>query len=202
MAEPMAGQEDFFGEMAEPAAPAPRPYRHPRSGPDAALSLVAADLAREKGLAALADTVSVIWNPRMRTAAGRAFVKDSRIELNPRLQDLPDDQRELELRSTFLHELAHLVAFARAGRRRIQPHGIEWQQACHDLGIPGEDRCHALDFKPRRLARKYAYTCPHCRAVIDRVRRLSRRVACYKCCRAHAGGQFDPKFQLVETRLG
>jgi predicted SprT family Zn-dependent metalloprotease len=198
----MAEEGDLFGEKSVPAGASPRSYLHPRSGKDAALTLVAADLAREKGLAGLADTVAVSWNPRMRTAAGRAFAKDYRIELNPRLQDLPEGQREAELRNTFLHELAHLIAFARAGRRRIQPHGIEWQQACHDLGIPGEDRCHALDFKPRRHARKYAYTCPHCRAVIERVRRLSRRVACYKCCRALAKGQFDPRFQLVESRLG
>ena len=178
-----------------------RPWVHPRSGHDAALSLVAAGLCRERGLAALADAVSVTWNPRMRTAAGRAFARQSRIELNPRLQDLPEGDREAELRNTFLHELAHLVAYARAGRKRIQPHGEEWRQACHDLDIPGEDRCHALDFKPRRQARKYAYTCPQCDAVIQRVRRLGRRVACFPCCRKHAGGQFDARFQLRETRL-
>ncbi len=180
----------------------PLPWTPPRSGHDAALSLVAADLCRERGLAVLAGAVKVSWNPRMRTAAGRAFAKEWRIELNPRLQDLPEETRETELRATFLHELAHLVAFARAGRRRIAPHGSEWREACRDLGIPGEDRCHALDFQPRRLERKYAYTCPSCEAVIRRVRRLRRRVACYACCRRHAGGQFDARFQLVETRLG
>lgn len=138
----------------------------------------------------------------MRTAAGRAFAKDWRIELNPRLQDLPDGDREAELRATFLHELAHLVAFARAGKRRIQPHGPEWREACGDLGIAGEDRCHALDFQPRRLARRFAYACPHCEAVVQRVRRLRRRVACYACCRQHAGGRFDARFQLRETRIG
>ena len=180
----------------------PRGYSHPRSGKDPALTLVATDLARENGLPALAGVVTVAWNSRMRTAAGRAFTKDCLIELNSRLQDLPEGLRETELRSTFLHELAHLVAFARAGRKRIQPHGPEWQQACHDLGIPGEDRCHALDFSPRRIARKFAYTCPHCRAVIERVRRLGRRVACYQCCRSYARGQYDARFQLVESRLG
>ena len=179
-----------------------RPYSHPRSGTDPALTLVAADLARENGLPALAGIVTVAWNSRMRTAAGRAFTKDGLIELNPRLQDLPEGQRESELRNTFLHELAHLVAIARAGRKRIQPHGPEWQRACHDLGIPGENRCHALDFAPRRIARKFAYTCPHCRVVIERVRRLGRRVACYPCCCRYARGQFDPQYQLMESRLG
>ena len=151
----------------------PRPWTHPRSGRDPALSLVAAELSRDLGLEALAKAVTVSWNSRMRTAAGRAFAREWRIELNPRLQDLPGEAREAELRNTFLHELAHLVAFARVGRKRIAPHGPEWRQACHDLGIPGEDRCHALDFQPRRLTKKFAYTCPSCEAVIQRVSRKS-----------------------------
>ncbi len=188
--------------MSEESSPEPsRPYSHPRSGPDQALQLVAADLARDLSLLPLASRISVVWNPRMRTAACRAFTKESRIELNSRLQDLPLEKREIELRNTFLHELAHLVAFERAGKRRIQPHGAEWQAACRDLGIPGEDRCHSLDFKPRRIARRFAYTCPNCRDVIKRVRRLKRRVACYKCCRSFSGGQFDARFQLQESRL-
>ncbi len=190
--------------MPEPEHPseAPaRPWAHPRSGRDAALSLVAADLCREHGLEALAQAVTVSWNSRMRTAAGRAQAKGWSIELNPRLQDLPEEVRDAELRATFLHELAHLVAFARAGRRRIAPHGPEWREACRDLGIPGEDRCHALDFQPRRLERKYAYACPHCEAVIHRVRRIRRRVACLPCCRRHAGGRFDARFQLRESKL-
>ncbi|MBL9155841.1 MAG: SprT-like domain-containing protein [Verrucomicrobiales bacterium] len=186
---------------ATAGATPPRLWSHPRSGRDEALTLVAAGFARDLGLETLAKAVSVLWNPRMRTAAGRAFARDWIIELNPRLQDLPEDRRDAELRNTFLHELAHLVAFARVGRKRIAPHGPEWRQACHDLGIPGEDRCHALDFQPRRHAKKFAYTCPACEAVIHRVRRLRRRVACYPCCRKHAGGQYDARFQLRETRL-
>lgn len=188
-------------EPVSPETPA-RAWSHPRSGNDAALSLVAADLCRERGLSALAGSVSVVWNARMRTAAGRAFARESRIELNPRLQDLPPESRDSELRNTFLHELAHLVVFARAGRKRIAPHGPEWREACHDLGIPGEDRCHALDFQPRRLERKFAYSCPGCGAVIRRVRRLRRMVACYPCCRKYAGGRFDGRFRLVESRIG
>lgn len=179
----------------------PRSWSHPRRGKDEVLTLVAAELSRDHGLELLAKSVTVSWNPRMRTAAGRAHARDWTIELNPRLQDLPEEKREIELRSTFLHELAHLFSFARANRRRIQPHGPEWRQACRDLGIPDEDRCHALDFKPRRMVRKYAYTCPSCGAVIQRVRRLRRRVACYPCCRQHAGGKFDSRFLLVESKL-
>lgn len=190
----MADAED------RPASASPT-WEHPRSGRDEALCLVAAELCRDHGLEALARAVNVSWNPRMRTAAGRALAKTWSIELNPRLQTLPPGQRELELRVTFLHELAHLFAFARAGRRRISPHGAEWREACRDLGIPGEDRCHQLDFPGRRLERKYAYICPHCEAVIQRVRRIHRRVACLPCCRKHAGGKFDARFQLREQKL-
>jgi SprT protein len=197
----MAEQGELFEDEPAPVEGASRSYQHPISGRDAALTLVARDLVRELGLPNLAESVVVDWNPRMRTAAGRAFSKDRRIELNSRLQSLPEDQREQELRNTFLHELAHLVAIERAGKKRIQPHGPEWKTACRDLGIPGEDRCHSLDFKPRRIARKYAYVCPHCSAVIHRVRRLSRRVACYPCCKTHAGGRYDARFQLVESKL-
>lgn len=200
----MEEERDLFGEKIAPegSSSGPGPGRPHRSEEDAGLTSLAAHFARENGLEALADAVTVSWNPRMRTAAGRAFLKHSRIELNPRLKDLPAGQREDELLQTLLHELAHLFASARAGQRRIAPHGSEWRQACHDLGIAGEDRCHNLDFAPRRLARKYAYHCPQCRAVLQRVRRISRRVACYKCCRTHAGGKFDARFQLVETRIG
>ncbi|NLT71891.1 MAG: hypothetical protein GXX91_14545 [Verrucomicrobiaceae bacterium] len=198
----MEEERDLFGEKIGPADTPSDPVVRTRSGKDDTLTLHAATLARQINLETLATAVTVSWNPRMRSAAGRAFLKDSRIELNPRLQDLPEEQRADELRRTLLHELAHLVAFERSGQRRIPPHGAEWRQACRDLGIPDEDRCHDLDFQSRRLARKYAYHCPHCRAVIQRVRRLKRRVACYPCCRAHAGGRFDARFQLVERRLG
>ena len=57
------------------------------------------------------------------------------MELNPRLKQLPVPQRASEIRRTLRHELAHLVAYVRAGRRRIKPHGEEWKQACKDLGI-------------------------------------------------------------------
>ncbi len=198
----MEEERDLFGEKIDPVDTTSGSAVPIRSGKDEGLTVLAATLARDNALETLAAAVTVSWNPRMRTAAGRAFLKDSRIELNPRLRDLPEDQRADELLRTLLHELAHLVAFERAGQRRIPPHGAEWRQACRDLGIPDEDRCHDLDFQSRRLARKYAYHCPHCRAVIQRVRRLKRRVACYPCCRAHAGGRFDARFQLVERPLG
>ncbi|MEX2580161.1 MAG: SprT-like domain-containing protein [Verrucomicrobiales bacterium] len=210
----MAHQLELFDDDDEPAskrAEEPRIPQHspvaeparvrPGAGLDPELTQTAAQHAERLELGSLARRLSVAWNPRMRTAAGRAFTQTASIELNSKLQELPEAHREAEIQNTFLHELAHLVAYARAGRRRIAPHGPEWQTACRDLGIPGESRCHSLDFQPRRMRRKFAYQCPHCAAVIQRVRKLKRRVACYDCCREHNRGRFDRRFALVERKL-
>lgn len=179
----------------------PEGYVWVRIGPDAELTCEARALAEGLGLSKLVESISVSWNKRMRTAAGRAFYQTGRIELNPKLQTLPEEIRDAEIRATFLHELAHLVSFARHRGKRIQPHGDEWKQACVDLGIAGENRCHDLNFQPRRQKRKYAYECPACGSVVKRVRRLKRKVACYDCCREKSGGLFDARFVLRERKL-
>ena len=199
-------EQPLSREARPPASPEPAPVAkpeltHPDSGRDAALEAVAKLQCRDLGLDRLAKKLTVSWNSRMRTAAGRAFLQTGQIELNPKLQKLPDEVCEAEIASTFFHELAHLVSFARARGKKIAPHGEEWKQACRDLGIPDENRCHSLDFQARKIRRKFAYTCPHCDSVIERVRRLKRHVACYDCCRTHNGGQFDSRFALVERKL-
>ncbi|MGD9419014.1 MAG: SprT-like domain-containing protein [Verrucomicrobiota bacterium JB025] len=154
------------------------------------------EAADRLGLAELAARVVVAWNPRMRTTAGRAFYAAGRIELNPRLLGVSDE----EVWRTLKHELAHLVAHERWGRG-IAPHGAEWRRACADLGIPGEKATHTLPFERRRMKHKFAYVCPHCSKEIRRVRRITRRTACYDCCRKHANGRFNARFMLVEKRL-
>lgn len=180
----------------------PEGYVRVRVGPDEELRKRGSEIAAQLGLPKLAAVIEVEWNRKMRTSAGRAFYQLGRIELNPRLQALPERTRDMEIERTFLHELAHLVSFARAKGRRIQPHGPEWKQACVDVGIPGEDRCHDLNFEPRKMKRKFAYECPACGSVVERVRRLKRRVACYDCCRSRAAGKFDSRFVLEEKPIG
>jgi predicted SprT family Zn-dependent metalloprotease len=173
-------------------------YRVPRGGAnlrrDPILEEVARVLARQVGCPALAKCVGVAWNPRMRTTAGIACYRTKQIVLNPKLIEISAG----EVQRTLRHELAHLVAQHRAGRRRIAAHGDEWLQACADLGIPDEKRCHDLPFKPRRLARKYFYQCPQCETVMARVRRVKSRVACIKCCRKHNGGKYHERFRFRE----
>ena len=149
------------------------------------------------GLPELARKVQVTWNARMQTTAGRAWWPDRLIELNPKLKDQPPE----EMWRTLRHELAHLVAYERAGRRRIEVHGAEWRAACAELGIPNEQPFHTLPFKRKRMKRNFAYICPQCLTTIRRVKRINRVVACYACCRKYSGGLYDRRFQLLEEKL-
>ena len=163
-----------------------------RAGRDVDLELTARELLRSIGAHKLARKLRVEWNPRMRTAAGHANYREKLISLNPRLRDHGEEEIERTLR----HELAHMVAQFRAGRRRVAPHGAEWRDACRDLGIADEARCHNLPFAARTLPVRFIYRCPNCRREFPRARRVRRAVACLACCRKHTRGEFDPRFRL------
>jgi SprT protein len=158
------------------------------------LEETARDLLRTNGADRIANELRVEWNSRLKTAAGRADYREKLILLNPQLFEYPT-----EIDRTLRHELAHILAQFRAGRRRISPHGVEWQQACVDLGIADEKRCHNLPFPARTYAARFVYRCPNCRQEFPRVRRVRRVVACLACCRKHNGGHFDPRYRLRFT---
>ena len=163
---------------------------------DAELTRNAAQLLRQSGAGSLAGRVAVRWNRRLTTTAGLARFAQAEVSLNPRLREFPD-----EVDRTLRHELAHLLAHERAGRRRIDAHGPEWRQACADLGIPGESRCHSLPLPRRKQARTHTYRCPSCAFVLRRARpvdRRRRRLACHSCCQRHADGRFDARFEFVK----
>jgi SprT protein len=163
-----------------------------RSGYKASdLERQARQLLLSLGAKRIATELRVEWNSRLKTAAGRADHRQKLISLNPRLVEHP-----AEIDRTLRHELAHILAQFRAGRRRISPHGSEWQQACRDLGIAGEKRCHTLPFPAKSYAPRFIYRCPNCRRDFPRVRRIKRIVACLACCRAHNRGEFDVRFRL------
>ena len=164
---------------------------HLRAGRDVDLESQARGLLRHLGADKLAREIRVEWNPRMRSAAGRADSRRKLISLNPPLKDHGD-----EIDRTLRHELAHLLAQFRVGRRRIAPHGPEWREACRDLGIADEVRCHNLPFAARTFPPRYVYVCPNCKEKFPRVRRIRRAIACLACCRKHNRGDFDPRFRL------
>ncbi len=166
------------------------------TGRDAALEAEARRLLGDLGATRLARAVRVEWNARMRSAAGRAEFRHALVSLNPRLRDVGAPEIDRTLR----HELAHLLAQARAGRRRIAPHGAEWRRACRDLGIADEVRCHTLPFPASMRARRYLYRCPRCEEDFPRVRRIRGAMACLACCRKHNRGRFDRRFQLELVR--
>ena len=159
---------------------------------DFALEAQAGERLRAVGAIQLIASLRVEWNGRMRSAAGRADFQHAKISLNPRLRDHGAE----EIERTLLHELAHLLAHARAGHRRISPHGREWRKACHDLGIAGEERCHNLPFPRRTRARRFLYRCPSCALEFPRVRRIRRAIACLACCRRYSRGSYQEKFRL------
>ena len=172
-----------------------------RIGFDEELTRLAAEKLTELELDQVAEKVTVVWNKRLRTTAGRAYSALAKIELNPRLQLLSEDLRDQEIQQTFLHELAHVVAFSRYPKVKIQPHGPEWKTACADLGIPGEERCHDLNLGRTTMRKNYAYICPVCEEVIYRVKRMKRSVACYTCCKSNNNGKYDSRYKLIEKRL-
>jgi SprT protein len=157
----------------------------------AVLLKTARELLCSLGAKRIATELRVEWNSRLKTAAGRADHRQKLISLNPRLVEHP-----AEIDRTLRHELAHILAQFRAGRRRISPHRSEWQQACRDLGIAGEKRCHTLPFPTKSYAPRFIYRCPNCRRDFPRVRKIIRTVACLACCRAHNGSEFDVRFRL------
>jgi SprT protein len=167
-------------------------------GRDAALEAQVREILAPLGADELAGQVHVEWNARLFSAAGRADSRRNLISLNPRLRE--HDAAEID--RTLRHELAHLLAQFRAGRRRIPPHGAAWRKACRDLAIADESRCHTLPFPVKPRARRFLYRCSRCGKDFPRVRRIRRAIACLECCRKFNGGKFDPRAQLrlVETR--
>jgi SprT protein len=175
--------------------PSAKPHKR---GVDAHLSDVAQTLVRHlPGHRNLAGQITVMWNPRLTSTAGCANPKIWQVELNPRLEGFGHSVVNRILR----HELAHLVAIFRAGRRRIEAHGPEWREACADLGIPGESRCHTLPLPGRTVHYKYAYRCRGCGTILKRVRPLPRYSACYQCCHAHTHGQYDERFHFDKITM-
>lgn len=176
-------------EVEETPAPAEEAVLE---GRDAALEVQTRALLHALELPGGAKLVTVTWNARLRSTAGYARYPSWAIELNPRLREF-----EGQVDRTLKHELAHLIAYHRSGRRRIEPHGHEWRLACADLGIAGEKAHHRLPLPRKEVARKLMYVCPACQVQVARVRRFRRPTACLHCCNTHSSGQYDGRFRLA-----
>lgn len=169
------------------------------SGRDPLLERLGRDLLATNNAQGLAEKLTVFWNSRMKTTAGRALYRTFSIQLNPAIRAF--GEKEIDL--TFRHELAHLLAKFRNQNRKIAPHGIEWRMACSDLGIPHESRCHSLPLPQTRKKRPYSYRCPSCQTLITRTIPLRGKAACKRCCRLFSAGKYDPRFvfEIVPSHL-
>ena len=177
-----------------PAAPEAPPARPDAKEPaeDLELTNLCRQLLGGLDLTGAAGLVRVLWNPRLRSTAGYALYPSWQIELNPRLHEF-----EGQVDRTLRHELAHLVAYHRAGRKRIEPHGVEWRRACADLGIADETARHRLPLPRRVVNRNYTYACAHCGITARRVRKFRRFTACRECCAKFNGGLYDTRYRFV-----
>jgi len=95
--------------------------------------------------------VTVEWNERLTTTAGRAFVRKGHIELNPTLLARAPDQVDVVL----VHEAAHIAAYRLFGGN-IPHHGRHWRGLMRLAGLP-PDVTHDIpvdDLVARRPAAK------------------------------------------------
>jgi SprT protein len=181
-------------ELVDRSSP-PADELNPTPGRDSILEQQARQWLDDLGQHEGAIRLQVHWNPRLRSTAGYAQWPQWVVELNPKLASF-----EGQVMRTLKHEVAHLIAYARAGRRRIEPHGNEWRQACADLGIPDESARHTLPLPRSTRERKFLYQCPACKLEVRRVKPFKRHSACLNCCRQHNGGRYDPRFQFSMLR--
>jgi len=136
------------------------------------------------GWGAACEPLSVVWNRRLRTSAGRALPRKGRIELNPDLLAKAPERIEAIL----AHEAAHLAAYRLHGPR-IRPHGREWAELLRSAGHPPHVT-HDLPVDPqKRRTRRgrwlYLRLCDACGA--RRIERSVRYEPCHKCS---ADGRF------------
>lgn len=179
----LSGDETESKTMPEPAVVSDQR--------DAGLEEICKEQLLKLGMGAMTAKIQVRWNSRLRSSAGYASYPAWRIELNPRLRE-----HEGQVERTLLHELAHLVAYQRAGHMRIEPHGVEWRRACADLGIGDESARHHLPLPRNQVKRNFTYVCISCGTVTHRVRKFRRHSACRTCCNRYNGGAYDPRFRF------
>ncbi|HLO97958.1 MAG TPA: SprT-like domain-containing protein [Fimbriimonas sp.] len=113
---------------------------------------------------------------RYRVTAGMAHYQSRLITLSVHV--LKDTE---QLRSTLLHEYAHLLAYDRHGRKGMG-HGELWKRAMLDLGQPPKVY-HQYEVQRNSPKRKHVYACARCGEKIERHRRLaSKRRYYHRSC--------------------
>jgi len=104
----------------------------------------------------LPDRVRIAYNPRLRTALGRALLDRGVVELNTHLLSEHPDQ----LVETLVHELAHLAVYMRYGP--VRPHGEHFRTLMRAVGL-SPATTHTLPVAHLRRRRYlYLHRCSDC----------------------------------------
>jgi predicted SprT family Zn-dependent metalloprotease len=132
----------------------------------------------------------IVFNPHLRRLTGRITYSLELIEISTyhfRQYGYDDAVATLE------HEMLHLYL-----HRLGMPsgHTLPFKRLARTLGIRV---FHQNPYpKNRTLRHRYLYECPSCaRLVFRRAHRAKAALACGVCCRAHARGAWDARFQLT-----
>ncbi len=99
--------------------------------------------------------VEVKLSPKLRTTAGRAWLKKNRVELHYEL--LKSKPEDLEV--TYAHELGHLLCYAVF---KTGGHRSEWKRVMAWLES-NDERCHSMDTRawarPKKVLKRFSYKC-------------------------------------------
>jgi predicted SprT family Zn-dependent metalloprotease len=142
------------------------------------------------------DPPQLAWNSRLRTSAGR-FIPGSRkfimafppkIEIASYLSE--EENAESLIYDTLAHEMIHYWLWV---LKRPYGHTPEFLAKMKEMGV---SRYNPV---PRLRPYKYLYQCRICKKDFPARKKLGP-LACASCCKQHAGGRYDPRFQLILSR--
>lgn len=164
-------------------------------GEDEALAHLAAHYARivdEKFDGIVPRDFTIEFNPLLRRLTGRITYGRRLIEIATfhfRQYGLGDAVATLE------HELLHLYLHERG---RPSGHTAEFKRLALARGIRV---FHENPYPKNTLTPyRYLYECPHCQRMVSRMRPTGAQLACGVCCREHAGGAWDGRYELQLLR--
>ncbi len=130
----------------------------------------------------------IVFNPFLRRLTGRITYGQRLIEISTyhfAVYGMKDAVATLE------HELLHLYLHCLG---RPSGHTREFKRLAAKKSIRV---FHANPYPRNRIGPfRYIYECPSCQRLVSRVRRMDGNIACGVCCRQHAQGMWDSRYEL------
>lgn len=100
------------------------------------------------------------------------------------------DQNNETMKDCVLHEIAHAIDVERRG---TTDHSAEWKYIARAVGAD-DTRTTDQIVQPKG---RYTLHCKNCGNTSEKYRRPTRKSACGKCCKKHAGGRYDDRFEMT-----